>query len=413
MIHLVDCMSESQIELSIIVAIYNSEKYISECLHSLVTQELACSYEIVLVDDGSADRTAKICEEYSRLYPHIKFVQHEKNKGIVATRRKGYELSSGRYVAFMDGDDYAGPVHFSTMMDAAERDGADVVCSGYTEFHEEIGTTAYYNRIAAGRYVHDPLKRFHNRMICDGKIGGYGVFSYLWNKLFKREIVDKIIYTIKDQIFIGEDGALAYPALLAARCVTVIKESGYHYRQHLSSSVKSQMDRSNEIFGLSVLWQYFRPLMDRLDAPDINFQLRAYLTSLLLVRIDSINEPISGHTIYSGLTNALIHERTVSVCLVGKGTFGQKIYSWLSRKKNFNIKGWVDNRIEGADSELSKIISKSSLDIRIFYVISYFDMHDIQLTKAWLMEAGVAAENVMIPDLGNAFTSQELEVLLG
>lgn len=406
-------MSESQFELSVIVAIYNSEKYISECLQSLVEQDLVCPYEIVLVDDGSTDHTARICEEYSNRYPRIKFARHEKNKGIVATRRKGYELSSGKYIAFMDGDDYVDPEHFATMMDAAERDGADVVCSGYTEFHEEIGATTYYNRIAAGRYVHDSLERLHTRMICDGRMGGYGIFSYLWNKLFKREIVDKVIYTINDQIFIGEDGALTYPALLAAQSVTVIKESGYHYRQHLSSSVKSQRDRPSEIFGLSVLWQYLKSFIDRHDASDINFQFRAYLTSLLLVRIDSINEPICGRTIYSGLTNALVHEKKVSVCLVGKGTFGRKIYSWLSGNKNFSFDGWVDNRTQGANRELSEVISKSALGIRIFYVISYFDVHDIQLTKAWLMEAGVAPENVMVPDLGSVFTLQELEALLG
>lgn len=125
------------IELSIIVPVYNVEKYLCKCIDSLLDQDLSPEeYEIILVDDGSPDRCGEICDEYSSRYSNINVV-HRENGGLSAARNSGIEVARGECVQFVDSDDYLESNVLKTLVEKMESDQLDVLRFEYRNVNEQ------------------------------------------------------------------------------------------------------------------------------------------------------------------------------------------------------------------------------------------------------------------------------------
>ena len=122
--------------LSIIVPVYNVEKYLRKCVDSLLTQDLPPEeYEIILVDDGSTDQSGTICDEYAAGHPIVK-AMHQQNGGLSAARNNGVAVAQGRYVQFVDSDDYLEPNVLKTLVEKMETDQLDVLRFNYRNVNE-------------------------------------------------------------------------------------------------------------------------------------------------------------------------------------------------------------------------------------------------------------------------------------
>lgn len=122
--------------LSIIVPVYNVEKYLRKCVDSLLTQDLPPEeYEIILVDDGSTDQSGTICDEYAAGHPIVK-AMHQQNGGLSAARNSGVAVAQGRYVQFVDSDDYLEPNVLKTLVEKMETDQLDVLRFNYRNVNE-------------------------------------------------------------------------------------------------------------------------------------------------------------------------------------------------------------------------------------------------------------------------------------
>lgn len=121
---------EPQMDLSFIVPVYNAQNFLRKCVDSLIGQKTKYRYEIILIDDGSKDHSFKIAEEYANKYSFIT-VCHQQNAGISAARNRGIELARGRYLAFVDDDDYVSPEYTEKLLDRAYRKDADMVKCGH------------------------------------------------------------------------------------------------------------------------------------------------------------------------------------------------------------------------------------------------------------------------------------------
>ena len=121
--------SSPSLELSVIIPVYNTQKYIKDCLDSVLGQYQRDDFEIIVVDDGSTDRTGAILDEYKK-YPEVRII-HQKNGGLSNARNTGLECARGKYIFFLDSDDYLIPGYLSSMVEAAKRYDADIVQSGY------------------------------------------------------------------------------------------------------------------------------------------------------------------------------------------------------------------------------------------------------------------------------------------
>lgn len=118
-------MESSKIILSIVVPIYNVERYLHKCVDSLLNQDID-NYEIILVDDGSPDACPQICDEFAVAHENIRVV-HRENGGLSAARNSGIEIAQGEYVMFVDSDDYIEPNVLKKLMEQVERDNLDVL----------------------------------------------------------------------------------------------------------------------------------------------------------------------------------------------------------------------------------------------------------------------------------------------
>lgn len=220
--------------LSVIVAVYNAEKHLNECVDSIISAtNQVC--EIILVDDGSGDGSGAICDEYALKNPYIRVV-HQENKGVVRARQEGFRASCGKYVTFVDSDDWIDSEMYSDMLDVGIQSDSDVVICDITR-ETSGGSVILHDRVKAGLYEdQSALQSFYSVMLFDAETCWPGVNPSMCNKIFKREIVEKIIYDIDESISYGEDGLCSYQALLDADRIFVIKNVGYyHYRDNEAS----------------------------------------------------------------------------------------------------------------------------------------------------------------------------------
>lgn len=169
------------VKISVIVPIYNVEQYLERCLLSIKNQIFSAgAYEVILVDDGSTDNSSKIAKRFVE-EDNSKFVLvYQKNQGLSGARNRGILQASGKYICFVDSDDYLEPVYLQTMYEHAEKNNADLVFSDFRSVDEQ------------GRVI---------REICEDSFveeENYSIFTRAdllliqnaaWNKLYKRSIV--------------------------------------------------------------------------------------------------------------------------------------------------------------------------------------------------------------------------------
>lgn len=116
------------LQLSIIVPVYNVEKYLHRCMESLLAQDIS-DYEIILVDDGSKDQSPGICDKYAQDYSFVNVI-HKKNEGLGFARNSGLAMAKGKYVSFIDSDDAVSADHFEVLLETAAKQNADVCLGG-------------------------------------------------------------------------------------------------------------------------------------------------------------------------------------------------------------------------------------------------------------------------------------------
>ena len=262
-------------ELSLIVPIYNVGQYLRPAIESLLGQK-PMDYEIVLVDDGSTDGSGDICEEYANR-PNVRIL-HKPNGGLVSARKAGLMASSGKYVGFLDGDDYAeGDYYFNMLTRARETDADVVCCSHYLLIHDR--TEPVQALIPDGVYVGEALENLREHLIFAGKQYRFGIKPNAWSKLYKRQWLEEWLMRVPDEIVNAEDAMWTYPILYhCGRVCVYLENTGYAYRYREDAMSKAYHPR---ITGrLLTAMEYFDTAMaDQFDR--YGAQMYQYLSLLL------------------------------------------------------------------------------------------------------------------------------------
>ena len=170
-------------EVSIIVPVYQVEKYIAQCIESVLNQTFQ-DFELILVDDGSKDRSGIICDSYAAKDDRI-IVIHTENRGAAAARNTGLDYAIGRYISFLDGDDYLDENMIARLHEVIEHSEYDmVVCDFLNLLPNEKDNFIIHLReqTVNGREVLEHLKNEKS----------YGVWTIVWNKIYKREILENL-----------------------------------------------------------------------------------------------------------------------------------------------------------------------------------------------------------------------------
>lgn len=217
-------------KLSVIVPVYNTEKYIRECIDSVLAQTFT-DFELILVDDGSTDGSGVICDEYADKDPRIKVI-HQENGGATAARRNGVNRACGGYIAFVDSDDWISQNMYQDMMRKAGSFGADMVlCDMVLE--KQKGHAAVQSSRLSGFFAEEQLEQqIYGELLFNYAENGPGLSLSLCNKLIKAPLVRCALATLPDEITYGEDAIGSLICMLEAKYIYIMKGfAGYHYRQ--------------------------------------------------------------------------------------------------------------------------------------------------------------------------------------
>lgn len=216
------------IKVSVIVIIYRIEKYLSQCIESILAQTYK-DFELILVDDGSPDKCPQICDEYVKKDKRVRVI-HQSNQGSVMARWNGILASKGEYISLIDGDDWLDPDMYERMMGLAERNDADIVITGYKE-----GTEKKYeercNALDSGIYKDERLNDLLSKSLYIGNYYEPGIVPALWNKIIRRELFYKDYIPADYIVKMGDDATVSYPMLARANTIVIENSiSSYHYR---------------------------------------------------------------------------------------------------------------------------------------------------------------------------------------
>lgn len=217
-------------KVSIIVPIYNVEKYLDRCMQSLVNQTLK-DIEIILVDDGSPDNCPQMCDEYAQKDNRIK-VLHKQNAGLGFARNSGLEIATGKYVAFVDSDDYVDTSMYETLYIRAETINVDVVFCG---FNTEVSKNKWRESKEVNKdqlWVGNNVKEFMYNMIASGKgVRQERLYQMsVWHAIYKREIIanNKLAFPSEREV-VSEDIPFQVDFLKNANKVLYLNMHFYYY----------------------------------------------------------------------------------------------------------------------------------------------------------------------------------------
>ena len=209
--------------ISVIVPVYNAEKYLQKCLDSILEQTYQ-NLEIIIINDGSTDNSGQICQEYEKQDDRIIYIEKE-NSGVSDTRNAGMDRMTGTYVTFVDSDDWLEPNYVKFLYEKVIDHKADIVVGNYTSFNES--NSVFYFHTSADYYE----KVYDNKSIIpclyDSKELLKSALIVPWGKIYKKEIIANLRFPINR---IGEDALFNLKALLDSEKVVYVNKSAYIYR---------------------------------------------------------------------------------------------------------------------------------------------------------------------------------------
>ena len=234
-------------KVSVIVPIYNIEKYLMECLESIAAQTLE-DVQVLLIDDGSKDSSAEICKEFINTHPNFEYYYKE-NGGTASARNVGLTNARGEYIGFVDSDDWIESNMFATMYQAAKAADADIV------YCRMEGLTDYV-RLPEGIYDEKEIRRVIYPAMLPHTVES-GTFRTVdwgnWSRLYKRSLVQDNKIRFYEKSRRCEDFAFAVECTLYAKCYVVLdKGELYHYRPNENSKSRSYTNN---------MWKSIRALM--------------------------------------------------------------------------------------------------------------------------------------------------------
>ena len=282
--------------VSIILPVYNAQNHIARCLESICAQSWQ-NIEVIVLNDGSKDQSLPVCEAFRAKDERIVLVD-KANSGVSDTRNLGLKLASGKYVQFVDSDDYIDPDFTEHLVTAAEQNNADLVIAPYKmvipagaskpeqvldKLQDELGVMTVarppevreYGFLPAGVYTQDEFARH----LMD-KPASY-FYGVLWNKLYRRDLLVDHQIQFTSEVRWAEDLVFNMQYLEYANVLVSIPEAGYYYVQNPQSICHTQINAASLVQNKIQVFHYYTELYTRLGIyEEVRPQLYKFLVDI-------------------------------------------------------------------------------------------------------------------------------------
>jgi glycosyltransferase involved in cell wall biosynthesis len=258
--------------ISIVVPVYNTEKFVKRCFDSILNQTYQ-NLELIVVNDCSPGNIDNIIQSYIEADKRVRYVRHEKNEGLFHARLTGADLARGDYIAFADSDDYVTSDYYHTLLQSAEDSHSDIVV-GKTIFQKQneekfVDTLHdccfYFDQLSGS----DVQKHFYEQKgLCYS-------WHTIWNKIYKKELWDRCrpyYNQISQHLIMTEDVAFSTPLFYFAKKTTAVKHDGYFYCENSSASTnieKITINRFEKNVGdLKLSFDFCESFLTQVNAPE-------------------------------------------------------------------------------------------------------------------------------------------------
>lgn len=324
-----------EVMISIVVPIYNVEKYLVKCIESITAQTYR-NLEIILVNDGSTDSCGKICDVYAERDKRIKVI-HKANGGLSDARNAGIEAAEGYYIGFVDSDDYINVNMYERLINIMNADNSQIAVCNFSLVYEETEKNIYED------------KNFdNNNLLIDNKDklveycmkSNYDAFTVAWNKLYKRELFNGIRYP-KGKIH--EDVFTTYKLLYKAEKISYTKNAMYYYLQR-KTSIMGQKFNVKRLHRLEALQEQLEFYISRKEQEmwDITlFYYKLFLIHMIIAVEKSAEIDRDIINSYKVFYNVQIrkHLRNSNIEFKKKAGYWMfyrfpNIYLWIYKQKN-------------------------------------------------------------------------------
>ena len=224
--------------ISVIVPVYNTEKYLSKCIDSILKQSFK-NFELLLVDDESTDSSGSICDFYLKKDNRV-VVIHQKNSGVSCARNKGLDVAKGKYIAFVDSDDFVDTDYLEILYRSLISSKSDIATVYCTKFSSEDSLQFESDETKPEPLIIDSLEKYYSSFSERGNV------DVVWNKLYKKILFDDLRFPPSKRY---EDVYLIHRILTKCHSFCITNRHLYFYRQHENSFINN----SNKI---DLLWVY-------------------------------------------------------------------------------------------------------------------------------------------------------------
>lgn len=386
-------------KISVIVPIYNAQKYLIQCINSILNQTYK-NLEILLINDGSSDDSLEICQKFEKKDKRIQVFTQE-NGGSTKARQTGLQVATGEYISFVDSDDWIDPCFYEKLYILAEINRADMVVSGCvvedgkkSEFQKNNLTEGFYDKYALKKNFYPQMLYFES-----SDFFRFGIHQYLWNKLYKKSLIESCILKLDERIYDGEDVACVFEACLRADSIIVDNHCWYHYRIHENSICTSKKDERYFVNAV-YLFQYMEKSFREFEEYKVMFpQLMRFINMI----INNGTQAIFGYSYRKANFKLMWNYLNVAgikkykVALFGAGNVGRAYYQQLLQRDNVILSVWVDshiygNRIEGVLIEEPEALLRNIWDYVLVAVkdreknkeiVEWLKKQDIKVEKIW------------------------------
>ena len=350
--------------VSVIVPIYNTEEYLPRCIESIQKQSYP-KIEIILVDDGSTDKSREICDDYAVKDERIQVI-HQLNQGIIAAKKAALKECHGEFVMFVDSDDWIEEELLEVMVNQIIENNCSLVCSNVFMDKSE-GTIKKKNKIPGGVYETSKICRdlFYYK-----DTQQYGVLPYSVAKLFIRSMLQEVMGKIGSDIRYAEDKAIVFGCVFQNIKVCFMDVAYYHYC--IRSDSASNEENPDFLVELTAFYKYTKNLFEAHKERDfLLWQLGCYLMDevkyTVNYRLGLIGNERSLYEVSYELDPSVFQMNEKNVILYGAGKVGADYHKKFEDCVKFRICGWVDKNYEkyrqnGLDVQPVEDIKNSEYD---------------------------------------------------
>lgn len=378
--------------ISVIVPIYNSEKYLDQCLASIVNQKYY-DLEIILVNDGSTDSSGEICERYNESDNRVVLI-NKQNEGLVRARKDGVRRATGEYITFVDADDWIDVDTYVNLGDFKE----DIVAYGLMEEYGYV-SKAKTNYFADGYYDEHKIKEcIIPEMLCTDNFFEFGMLPNLVCKLIKRSLFLKMMDEVSEDVTIGEDVDFFYRIVSEAKSLSIKSNCPYHYRQHFESMMKKDIP----IEAIKKLYLDLLMIKGLKEEKEWGVQLKKYIIFIMLLKrtdkaIDLIKE---------------IKDIDGEVVIYGAGAFGEKMYDKLKTNKKIEELYIVDKEWKNLNQKLFLVGNPETIvDINPDkIIISILNEKVCSNAREYLIEMGVDNNKIIKINFSDLYMTEVFDM---